>query len=298
MMISNNSLYRALYRIRIFEETVLDNFPRSIFFGTTHTYLGQEADAVGVLSSILEIDLVFSNHRCHGHFLAYGGDPRSLFAELLGRSTGVCGGRGGSQHLHWKNFYSNGVQGGIVPIATGMALAEKYKQSSAVTIAFLGDGTLGEGIIYEAFNLASLWKAPILYVLENNHIAQTTGIELSMAGNIETRFNAFGIPSHQLNTSDVIGIHALASELISTVRGKQSPLALILNTYRFGPHSKGDDTRDPKLLDQLKQAYDPIKILGSRLNQDDKAIIESEVIEEINAAFKSALNDPFPVDSL
>ncbi len=193
-MISNNSLYRALYRIRIFEETVLDNFPRGIFFGTTHTYLGQEADAVGVLSSILEIDLVFSNHRCHGHFLAYGGDPRALFAELLGRSTGVCGGRGGSQHLQWKNFYSNGVQGGIVPIATGMALAEKYKQSSAVTIVFLGDGTLGEGIIYEAFNLASLWKAPILYVLENNHIAQTTGIELSMAGDIETQVQGFRYP--------------------------------------------------------------------------------------------------------
>ncbi len=115
---------------------------------------------------------------------------------------------------------------------------------------------------------------------------------------MKRRFRAFGIPSHQLNTSDVIGIRAIASELISTVRDKQSPLALILNTYRFGPHSKGDDTRDPKLLDQLKQAYDPIKILGSLLNQVDKAIIESEVIEEINAAFNSALNDPFPVDSL
>ena len=197
-MISNIIFYRMLYRIRIFEEMVLDNFHRGIFFGTTHTYLGQEAIAVGVLSSIQEIDIIFSNHRCHGHFLAYGGDPKALFAELLGRSTGVCGGRGGSQHLHWKNFYSNGIQGGIVPIATGMALAEKYKQSGAVTIAFLGDGTLGEGIIYEALNMASLWKAPILYVLENNHIAQTTPIDKAMAGDIDTRFKAFGIPTHQL----------------------------------------------------------------------------------------------------
>jgi TPP-dependent pyruvate/acetoin dehydrogenase alpha subunit len=282
-----------LYRIRIFEETVLDNFHRGIFFGTTHTYLGQEAVAVGVLSPIQEIDIVFSNHRCHGHFLAYGGDPRSLFAELLGRSTGVCGGRGGSQHLQWKNFYSNGVQGGILPIATGMALAEKYKQSDAVTIAFLGDGTLGEGIIYEAFNMASLWNAPILFVLENNHIAQTTAIDQSVAGDIETRFKAFGIPSQQLNSSDVLEIHAIANELISTIRNKRSPSALILNTHRFGPHSKGDDTRDPKLIDQLRYSFDPIKIHGMRINQAEKISLESEVENEITAAFETALNDPF-----
>jgi TPP-dependent pyruvate/acetoin dehydrogenase alpha subunit len=297
-MISNIIFYRMLYRIRIFEEMVLDNFYRGIFFGTTHTYLGQEAIAVGVLSSIQEIDLIFSSHRCHGHFLAYGGDPKALFAELMGRSTGVCGGRGGSQHLHWKNFYSNGIQGGIVPIATGMALAEKYKQSGAITIAFLGDGTLGEGIIYEALNMASLWKAPILYVLENNHIAQTTPIDQAMAGDIDTRFKAFSIPSHQLDSSDVLEIHTIANELISKVRSKQSPFALILNTFRFGPHSKGDDTRDQQLVDQLKYAYDPINILGSRLNPDVKTTIESDVIKEINLAFKIALTDPFPDSTL
>ena len=142
-METNHILYRSLYRIRRFEETVLDNFHKGVFFGTTHTYLGQEANAVGVLTNIQENDVVVSNHRCHGHFLAYGGDVRALFAELMGRSTGVCGGRGGSQHLQWRNFYSNGVLGGTIPIATGMALAEKYKKSGCATIAFLGDGTLG-----------------------------------------------------------------------------------------------------------------------------------------------------------
>ena len=156
-----------------------------------------------MLANIQENDIVFSNHRCHGHYLAYGGDAHALFAELMGRATGVCGGRGGSQHLHWRNFYSNGVQGGIIPIATGMALAEKYKKSGCATVAFLGDGTLGEGVIYEAFNMASLWKVPILYVLENNHIAQTTAIDLAVAGNIAARFDAFGIPSTQLSSSDV-----------------------------------------------------------------------------------------------
>jgi TPP-dependent pyruvate/acetoin dehydrogenase alpha subunit len=293
-MESNNTLYRALYRIRRFEETILDNFPRGIFFGTTHTYMGQEANAVGVLSNIQNNDIVFSTHRCHGHFLAYGGEPHALFAELMGRVTGVCGGRGGSQHLHWKNFYSNGILGGIIPIATGMALAEKYKHSGSVTIAFLGDGTLGEGVIYEAFNMASLWKAPILYVLENNHIAQTTGIELAMAGDIAGRFSAFGIPSHQLASSDVLEILPVANDLLFRVRREESPYALILDTHRFGPHSKGDDTRDTDLVNKLRLDCDPVQIHGRRLGTTEKNIIESDVEEKIKIAFEKATKDPFP----
>ncbi len=293
-MESNQDLYRSLYRIRRFEETVLDNFSRGIFFGTTHTYLGQEADAVGVLTNIQNNDIVFSNHRCHGHFLAYGGEPRALFAELMGRATGVCGGRGGSQHLHWKNFYSNGIQGGIIPIATGMALAEKYKRLKTATIAFLGDGTLGEGVIYEAFNMASLWKAPILFVLENNRIAQTTNIEVAVAGNIKARFNAFGIPSQELNTSDILDILPVATDLLEKVRQESSPFALILNTHRFGPHSKGDDTRDPDFVNQLRIHHDPIQIHGNRLNPLEKSSIEAEVDQEIKKAFDAALQDPFP----
>jgi len=295
-MISNSTLYRSLYRIRKFEETLLEYFPRGVFSGTTHTYLGQEADAVGVLSMIQENDIVFSNHRCHGHYLAYGGDPKALFAELMGRTTGVCGGRGGSQHLHWQNFYSSGILGGIIPIATGMALAEKFKQSGAVAIAFMGDGTLGEGIVYESFNLASLWRAPILFVLENNRIAQTTGIEQSLAGDIAARFNAFGIPSHQLDTSDILEILPVANELLSKVRHNCFPVALILNTHRFGPHSKGDDTRNPQLVNQLWQLYDPIQIHGIRLDAAEKNNIKSEVDMEIKTAFEDAINDPFPVE--
>ncbi len=294
-MIEDKSLYRSLYRIRRFEETVLDNFLRGLFYGTTHTYLGQEANAVGVLSGIDENDIVFSNHRCHGHFLAYGGDARALFAELMGRATGVCGGRGGSQHLHWRNFYSNGIQGGTIPIATGMALAEKYKHTGCITVAFLGDGTLGEGVIYEAFNMASLWKAPILYVLENNHIAQTTPIDLAVAGSIVERFRAFNIPAHQLNTSDVHEILPAAHNIISRVREVESPYALIIDTHRFGPHSKGDDTRDPGLVADMRSKYDPIQIQASRLDAKERGEVESQVDAEIAAAFEKAVNDPFPV---
>jgi TPP-dependent pyruvate/acetoin dehydrogenase alpha subunit len=294
-MLTESNLYRSLYRIRRFEETVLENFPRGLFFGTTHTYLGQEANAVGVLAGIQENDVVFSNHRCHGHFLAYGGDPQALFAELMGKATGVCGGRGGSQHLYWRNFYSNGILGGIIPIATGMALAEKYKHSGSIIVAFLGDGTLGEGVIYEAFNMASLWKVPILYVLENNHIAQTTPTSMAMAGSIVGRFNAFSIPTQQVDTSDIHEIIPVALDLIFRVRQEGSPYALIIDTHRFGPHSKGDDTRDPVLVNDLRLKYDPIQIQALRMEGSERLDIESQVDAEIAAAFEIASKDPFPV---
>jgi TPP-dependent pyruvate/acetoin dehydrogenase alpha subunit len=298
IMPDNASLYRSLYLIRRFEEVVLDNFPRGVFFGTTHTYLGQEANAVGVLRNLQPDDIVFSNHRCHGHFLAYaetvgGSDARVLFAELMGKATGMCGGRGGSQHIQWRNFYSNGVQGGIVPVATGMALAEKRKNSDAVTAVFLGDGTLGEGVVYESFNLASLWAAPILYVLENNHIAQTTPIELALAGDIVTRFTAFGIPVRELDTSDVLEIMPIAGELLADVRDRQIPRGLILRTCRFGPHSKGDDTRPLEEVSRLRMERDPLKIHGARLSPELRATIESEINATIDAAFRQALADPF-----
>ncbi len=293
-MVNPADLYRELYRIRRFEETVLDNFPKGVFFGTTHTYLGQEANAVGVLSHIQPGDPVFSNHRCHGHFLAYGGDPRALFAELMGKSTGVCGGRGGSQHLHWRDFYSNGVQGGIVPVATGMALAEKAKKTQAVTIVFIGDGTLGEGVVYEALNLASLWQLPILYVLEANNIAQTTPSALGVAGSMPARFSAFGIPAAELDTSDVQEICPTAAALLAEARQQRTPQGLILHTCRFGPHSKGDDTRSSEEVGHLRQTRDPLTLQAARIPPTELSLIQSQVDTEIAHAFTQALQDPYP----
>jgi TPP-dependent pyruvate/acetoin dehydrogenase alpha subunit len=285
-------LYRQLYRIRCFEETVLENFPRGIFYGTTHTYLGQEANAVGVLTGLGEGDIVFSSHRCHGHFLAYGGDPFALFAELMGKPQGICAGRGGSQHLQWRNFYSNGVQGGIVPVATGMALAEKSRGSRSVVVVFMGDGTLGEGVIYEALNLAGLWSLPILYVLENNRIAQTTPIELAVAGEIGARFQAFGLQVEELDTSDVEEIAAAAGRSLAQVRQHFRPRALILHTARFGPHSKGDDTRSLQEIEHLRAARDPITLQAGRLDADQRRNIEQAVQLEIGGAFQRALESP------
>ncbi len=287
-------LYRQLSLIRRFEETVLDAFPKGLFYGTTHTYIGQEANAVGVLVHLRKNDIVFSNHRCHGHFLAYGGEPRALFAELMGKATGVCGGLGGSQHLHWKDFYSNGVLGSTAPVAVGAALAEKAKGSRAVTIIFLGDGALGEGVVYESLNIASLWKAPILFVLENNHIAQTTPIELALAGDIAARFSAFGIPCRELDSSDVQEISTAAGEELAALHKQGGPRALILDTQRFGPHSKGDDTRDEKVMAKMRKQRDPLGIQGARLQNKQRDNIDAEVKAKVATAFEQAQADPFP----
>lgn len=284
--------FKDMLRIRRFEETVLEEFKRGVFSGTTHTSIGQEADAVGVIRQLLPDDIILTNHRCHGHFLAYGGDMRALFAELMGRQTGVCGGRGGSQHIHYKNLYSNGVQGGIVPIAVGMALAEKQKKSDTAVTVFIGDGTLGEGVIYEAFNMASLWSAPLLIVVENNHIAQTTPTDFALAGDMRMRFQAFGIPALELDTSDVMEIAGNTFQLMREVHEDYTPRALILNTQRFGPHSKGDDTRPEEVVALLKDQRDPITLMEKRLASEAVSNIRAAVEQEVNAAFEIALADP------
>jgi TPP-dependent pyruvate/acetoin dehydrogenase alpha subunit len=288
-MDKNAELFQKMLTIRSFETLLLEKFSTGIFTGTTHTSLGQEANAVGVLSHIQENDVVVSNHRCHGHFLAYGGDPRALYAELMGKPDGVCGGVGGSQHLHWRNFYSSGVQGGTVAMAAGMAMAEKRKGDKAIVIDFMGDGTLGEGIVYESLNMISLWQLPILIVLENNHIAQTTPAKLAIAGDISQRFEAFGIPAAYIDSSDILEISPLAEELIWRVRDESTPLALIIDTARLGTHSKGDDTRPGEDVEKLWQERDPLAIHGERLSEGMRSSITLKIEADIQAAFTRAL---------
>jgi len=286
------ALYSKLVLIRRFEEKVLSAFKEGVFHGTTHTSIGQEADAVGVISQLAPEDIIVSNHRCHGHFLAYGGSPRALFAELMGKPTGVCGGRGGSQHLHWRNFYSNGIQGGIMPMAAGMALAEKTKNSQAITAVFIGDGTLGQGVVYETLNMASLWSLPLLVVLENNHIAQTTPSEITISGKIADRFKAFGIPTEEISSSDVMQIYDLVNTLTTNIRNHQRPQALIIDTVRFGPHSKGDDTRSQEDLQVLMKTRDPLSIQACRIPQDVREDVDQKVEALIEKSYQEALNDP------
>jgi TPP-dependent pyruvate/acetoin dehydrogenase alpha subunit len=286
-------LYRTMLLIRRFEERLLDEFSAGRLVGTTHAYIGQEADAAGIFSELSPDDVIFSNHRCHGHFLAYGGDPYPLAAELMGRATGLVGGRGGSQHIHWKNFYSNGIQGGIVPVATGMALAEKASGSGSIVAAFLGDGTLGEGVVYESLNIASLWSLPILFVVENNRYAQTTPVSLALAGSIPARFSAFGIETWEMDTTDVREVARLAGEAIRHVRQSVRPAGLILHTYRFAAHSKGDDVRDPGEIAGYREK-DPLTLHAGRCSADALHTTERDVAASIDAAFQRAAGDPFP----
>ena len=293
VMNTDLDLYRSMYLIRCFEERALAEFSTGKLFGTTHAYIGQEADAAAVFAALSPDDVIFSNHRCHGHFLAYGGDPYRLAAELMGRATGLVGGRGGSQHIHWRNFYTNGIQGGIVPIATGIGLAEKAKGGGAISVVFIGDGTLGEGALYESLNIASLWQLPVLYIVENNRYAQTTPTELGVAGSIAARFQAFGIQTWEAASSDVLTILPIAREAVAHTRSGL-PSALILHTYRFSAHSKGDDPRDPAAIAKIRTEHDPLTIHAPRLDSATRAAVEAEIDVIIDDAFTRAANDPFP----
>jgi TPP-dependent pyruvate/acetoin dehydrogenase alpha subunit len=286
-------LYKTMLLIRRFEEKLLAEFSAGTLVGTMHAYIGEEADAVGIFAATDPNDVVFSNHRCHGHFLAYGGDPYRLAAEMMGRRTGLVGGRGGSQHIQWKNFYSNGIQGGIIPIAAGMALAEKMKGSGAIALVFLGDGTLGQGILYESLNIASLWSIPLLFVVEDNHYAQTTPAEKGIAGSMADRFSAFGMTVWERETSDVLEVNQMADEACLHVRTRCRPACLLLHTNRFSAHSKGDDLRSPEELAQI-HSHDPILIHAGRISGEERAAAEEQVSMIIEDAFRRAEADPYP----
>ena len=287
----NAAFYRRMLQIRRFEETVLDLFPRGLFYGTTHTYIGQEANAVGVLAWLREGDIVVSNHRCHGHFLAYGGSMHSLAAELMGRSTGICGGRGGSQHIQWRDFYANGILGGTIPLAAGMAFTEKIKGGDKAVFSFMGDGTLGEGVVYESLNIAALWALPILFIVENNRYAQSTPTRLNLAGEIPDRFKAFGIPVESIDSTDVVEIYEAVEPLLQYVRGNNGPAAFVVHTYRFAPHSKGDDSRDAEEIARYRKK-DPLPIQAERLEEALRRETQESVDVEVANAFKQAESDP------
>ncbi len=284
--------YREMFLIRRFEETLLDLFSAGKLVGTTHTCIGQEADAVGIIANLeRDRDVIFSNHRCHGHYLSFTGDVYGLFCEVMGKSDGVCGGKGGSQHLCKENFYSNGVLGSTVPVATGAALAEKKRGSGGVTTVFIGDGTLGQGVVYESLNMASIWRLPMLFVVENNYYAQSTPSRLTLAGEIAARAQAFGIDTAELDTTDVNEIDQTAAAIIASIREQRKPFFLVLNTYRFSPHSKGDDDRDPAEIEERRER-DPLAVAGRRLDHAARAEIEAGASRQIAETLLAAENAP------
>jgi TPP-dependent pyruvate/acetoin dehydrogenase alpha subunit len=282
-------LYRRMRFIRRFEEKLLVLFEEGILNGTTHCCIGQEADSVGICEHLRPGDHIFSNHRCHGHYLARTGDAMGLLCEIMGKARGMCGGIGGSQHICAPGFKSNGVQGGIVPAAAGIALAEKLRGSDGVSVVFIGDGTLGEGIVYETLNLASLWKIPLWIILEDNGWSQSTPLALNFAGSMAGRFEAFGIPVREITTTDVLEIDAAAATEVAQLRAVREPRVLIIHTYRLCHHSKNDDSRPVEEVRKRWEA-EPIAVHGKRLREMDRSRIDNEVdaaIEELVAAARS-----------
>ncbi len=287
------TLFSQMATIRRVEERLLQLFSEGLLNGTVHTCIGQEACAVGVVNALAKSqDIIVSNHRGHGHFLAYCDDVEGLIGELMGRSTGVCGGRGGSQHLHKNNFYSNGILGGTVPVATGMAFAEKQKHTGSIVTIFVGDGAMAEGVIYESLNIAALWELPILFVVEHNGYAQSTPTHLEHAGRLEARAEPFAIPIRVLEASDPCSVYHAACEVVGGVRRECRPSLLFLKTYRLGPHSKGDETRHPSEVEEHRQR-DPLALLREKLDPAWREGVEAQITERVERAIAAAQQAPW-----
>jgi 2-oxoisovalerate dehydrogenase E1 component len=248
----NHKTIKEALRIRKVEEKFLELFSLGKLNGTVHTCVGQEFSAIAFAGQLKKKDFIFSNHRCHGHYIAFTGDVRGLLAELLGKATGTCGGIGSSQHLCHNNFYSNGIQGGIVPVAAGYALGNKLKNNGAIGVVFIGDGTLGEGALYETMNIISKWEIPLMIVCENNFYAQSTPQSVNLAGDINARAEAFGIKAFKGDTWDPSQLMSKAQDAINYVRDECKPAFFLVETYRLNAHSKGDDDREIEEVNNYK----------------------------------------------
>ncbi|WP_326585341.1 thiamine pyrophosphate-dependent dehydrogenase E1 component subunit alpha [Streptomyces sp. NBC_00481] len=277
----------ALLGIRHFETVLLRMFSEGRLNGTTHTCLGQEYVPVA-LAPLLAGDFVLSNHRGHGHYLALFRDPAGLLAEIMGRAGAVCSGVGGSQHIRREGFHSTGVQGQSLPLAVGLGLHCKRTGSGRIAAAFTGDGTWGEGAVYEALNMAALWQVPVLVVVEHNGIAQSTPTHLEMAGSLADRAAAFGIDFLEITGHGIPEIRERMAPLVRRVREEHRPAVVQFTTRRLGPHSKGDDTRPRDEVDAL-WAADWHQELAARLGRpflelDARIRTEMErVAEEVEA---------------
>lgn len=279
----SHDLYARAILIRGVEKRLLDLFSQGKLFGTVHTCIGQEWTGIAVAESLIDGDVIFTSHRGHGHFLARTGDVTGLIAEVMGKRDGVCGGRGGSQHVCSGGVYSNGIQGGIVPVTAGMALAHKLRGEGRIAVVFIGDGTLGEGAVYETLNVASKWDLPLLIVQENNRYAQSTPQSQTLAGDIEARASAFGIETARADTWDPAGLLASTASAVESVRLRGRPFFLRVDTYRLMAHSKGDDDRDQ---DEVRSYWDrdPLTVFArdepeaaERLEAEAKATIDAAV---------------------
>jgi 2-oxoisovalerate dehydrogenase E1 component len=279
----------AALRIRAVESALYDAFGKGQLHGTIHTCIGQEFSGVAICRKLERDDFVTSNHRCHGHFIATTGQWRGLVDELVGNIDGVCAGIGSSQHLCDARFISNGQQGGLLPVAAGMALDRKLAGKKAVIVSFIGEGTLGEGVLYETANIANLWNLPHLIVCENNGYSQSTPQVASVAGDIGARAEAFGSRVFKGDTWDLETLNERAAQALDYVRNNSRPALLIVQTYRLNPHSKGDDQRAAEEIKWFSDR-DPVNVAIEEIEEFAEAY--EAITAEVSSHLATAMRKP------
>ncbi|EIZ80320.1 pyruvate dehydrogenase E1 component subunit alpha [Novosphingobium sp. Rr 2-17] len=298
--------YEQMLLIRRFEEKAGQLYGLGLIGGFCHLYIGQEAVAVG-LQSALEAgkDSVITGYRDHGHMLAYGIDPKVIMAELTGREAGISKGKGGSMHMfsvEHKFYGGHGIVGAQVPLGSGLAFAHKYREDGGLAMAYFGDGAANQGQVYEAFNMAALWKLPIIFVIENNQYAMGTAVNRSSA---ETHFYrrgaAFRIPGMQVDGMDVLEVRKAAEIAIEYVRGGNGPVLMELNTYRYRGHSMSDPAkyRSREEVQGVREKRDPIDHVRAELieqgeTEDSLKAIDKRVRAVVAEAADFAENSPEP----
>ncbi len=299
-------LYELMFRIRYFEEAADGLYTRGQMPGIAHLYIGEEAVAVGVCSVLRDDDYITSTHRGHGHCLAKGADVKRMFAELLGKASGYCRGKGGSMHIADQdtgNLGANGIVGGSTSIVAGAGLSAKLRGTDQVAVSFFGDGALGQGQLYESMNMAQLWHLPVLYVCENNHYGEYTPCDQAIAGEILDRGKAFGIAAQQVDGQDVRAVRAAAQAAVARARAGEGPSFLLCTTYRYRGHHVGDVDRPYRSRDEEEEwqtQRDPLMTLSQWLAADyqvDPSVVaqlESQVRAEVDEAVAFALAEPFP----
>ena len=300
------AFYEKMLLIRRFEEKAGQLYGLGLIGGFCHLYIGQEAVAVGVQSALEEgKDSVITGYRDHGHMLAYGIDPRIIMAELTGREAGISRGKGGSMHMFSTEhaFYGgHGIVGAQVSLGAGLAFAHKYRGDGGVCVAYFGDGAANQGQVYEAFNMASLWQLPIIFVVENNQYAMGTAVSRSSA---ETEFYrrgaAFRIPGMDVEGMDVLAVRSAAEIAVAHVRNGNGPVLMELSTYRYRGHSMSDPAkyRSREEVQDVREHNDPIERLKAALleagkTEDDLKAIEKRIRATVVEAADFAENSPEP----
>ncbi len=304
--VSLKQFYSDMLLIRRFEERAGQLYGMGLIGGFCHLYIGQEAIVVGMQANLGPQDQVITAYRDHGHMLACGMDPKGVMAELTGRYSGYSKGKGGSMHMFSseKQFYGgHGIVGAQVPLGTGLAFADKYKNNGSICVTYFGDGAANQGQVYESFNMAELWKLPVVYIIENNQYAMGTSVERSSA---ETRFykrgSSFNLPGEEVDGMDVEAVHAAGRKAVEWCRSGNGPMILEMKTYRYRGHSMSDPAkyRTREEVQTVREKRDPIEHLGHKLvstgmmTEDELKAIDKDIRLVVNTAAEFAMESPEP----